>query len=190
LTSEKAVLSAIGVSSDEMVTWSDARKDRTPLDVVLVHITKNGSMTPVPLSRKRTLFGRLDDCQIRVPSAGISRRHCEIVIEDGSIVINDLGSSNGTYVNQEKIDSQPISAGDLISIGGLVFLLTVNGEPGDIDAEIMYEDGIPDKESIQSPTAQPKAPATQMVSASAANDDSSMMDFDFDFDDDATQPPL
>ena len=147
-------------------------------------------MNAVPLKRNRTVFGRLDDCQIRVPAAGISRKHCEIVIEDGSIVVNDLGSSNGTYVNQEKVHSQSVSAGDLISIGGLVFLLTVNGEPSDIDPEMMYEDGIPEEESTPSAIVQPKAPATQMVSASTINDESSLMDFDFDFDDDDDQPPL
>ena len=161
------------------------------MDVVLVRVTKSGSTTPVPLTHTRTLVGRLDDCHIRVPAAGISRKHCEIVHEDGSLVINDLGSSNGTYVNQERITSEPISAGDLISFGGLVFLVTINGEPGDIDAEMMFEDGLPEPEELSEPRlAQPPAPATQMVSASVANDESSMMDFQFDFDDDDDQPPL
>ena len=141
-------------------------------------------------------MGRLDDCQIRVPIAGISRKHCEIVIDAGSIKINDLGSSNGTYVNQERISSaQPLSAGDLISFGGLVFLVSVNGEPGDIDAEMMFEDGLPDEadaSAVAAPSPAPApAPVKKMVPASVLdNDDSSMMDFDFDFDDDDDQPPL
>lgn len=161
-----------------------------------MRVTKNGSTTPVPLTHKRTLVGRLDDCHIRVPAAGISRKHCEIVNEDGSLVINDLGSSNGTYVNQERITSEPISAGDLISFGGLVFLVTVNGEPGEVDAEMMYEDGLPEPEEstappVPAPTAPAStAPASKMVSVSNVNDDSSMMDFEFDFDDDDDQPPL
>jgi len=169
------------------------------LDVVLVRVAKNGSMTPVPLMRDRTLVGRLDDCHIRVPVAGISRKHCEIVVNDGAIVVNDLGSSNGTYVNQDRIQSQPVSAGDLISFGGLVFLVTVNGEPGDIDAEIMYEDGIPESDEAPAKAAapavvKPKAavsePEPQLASISNSNDDSSMMDFEFDLDDDDDQPPL
>jgi pSer/pThr/pTyr-binding forkhead associated (FHA) protein len=160
------------------------------LDVVLVRVTKNGVATPVPLTRSKTLIGRLDDCHIRVPVAGISRKHCEITIDDGSIVVNDLGSSNGTYVNQEKISSEPVSAGDLISFGGLVFLVTVNGEPGDIDVEMMYEDGIPEAEESSNTPVQQKAPATKMVTTINITDDSSMMDFDFDFEDDEDQPPL
>jgi pSer/pThr/pTyr-binding forkhead associated (FHA) protein len=151
--------------------------------------------------RDRTLVGRLDDCHIRVPIAGISRKHCEIVVNDGAIVVNDLGSSNGTYVNQDRVQSQPVSAGDLISFGGLVFLVTVNGEPGDIDAEMMFEDGIPESDetpvvaqqtapAAAKPQATVSEPEPQMASISNSNDDSSMMDFEFDFDDEDDQPPL
>jgi len=168
------------------------------LEVILVRVTKNGSTTPVPLKGERTLVGRLDDCQIRVPIAGISRKHCEIIVDETSIVINDLGSSNGTFVNQDRITSQPLCAGDLISFGGLVFLVSVNGEPGEIDAEMMFEDGLPDDEEVAVP-AQPQVntpvpvekAVEKMVPASDISDDSSMMDFDFSFDDDDDdQPPL
>ncbi|MGV6815331.1 MAG: FHA domain-containing protein [Phycisphaerales bacterium] len=162
------------------------------MEVNLVRITKNGSTTAVPLAHDRTLIGRLDECHIRVPVAGMSRRHCEIVIDGGSVVINDLGSSNGTYVNQERIaGSQPLCAGDLISFGGLVFYLSVNGEPSDIDAEMMYEDGLPDEaEASAAPPAPQRVEQPVIASSSLDNDDSSMMDFDFDFDDDDDQPPL
>lgn len=178
-----------------MGLWSDAGKGRSVLEVILVRVTKNGSTTPVPLTHERTLVGRLDDCHIRVPVAGISRKHCEIVVADGSIVINDLGSSNGTYVNQDRISgSQPLCAGDLISFGGLVFLVVVNGEPGEIEAEMMFEDGFPEVDeasaSASGPAPKP-AVAPKPVSAKVMdNDESSMMDFDFNFDDDDDQPPL
>lgn len=159
------------------------------MEVFLIRVTERGDEQPVPLSRERTLIGRLDDCHIRIPIADVSRKHCEILIEDGSITIRDLGSSNGTYVNQERVEEMALSAGDLISLGGLVFVVRVNGEPGEIDAEIMYEDGLPDEPAVQpdAPAAAPKAvPASKM----GGGDDSSMMDFEFDFDDDEDQPPL
>ncbi len=174
------------------------------MEVNLVRITKNGSTTAVPLAHERTLIGRHDECHIRVPIAGMSRKHCELVIDGGSIVINDLGSSNGTYVNQERVDgSQPLCAGDLISFGGMVFYIAVNGEPSDIDAEMMFEDGLPEEsESSAAPAVPVKAPAPAALnamdnemdnaikSAMDENDDSSMMDFEFNFDDDDDQPPL
>ncbi len=163
------------------------------MEVILIRVTKNGSTTPVPLRQARTLVGRLDDCQIRVPAAGISRKHCEFVVDESSIVVNDLGSSNGTFVNQERITSQPLCAGDLVSFGGLVFLVSVNGEPGDIDAQTMYKDGLPEEIAIPASASAPAASisAEKMVPVSDMNDDSSMMDFQFDFDDDDDdQPPL
>lgn len=159
------------------------------MEVVLIRVTESGEEQPVPLNRERTLIGRLDDCHIRIPIADVSRKHCEIVIEDGSITIRDLGSSNGTYVNQERVEQVALSAGDLISLGGLVFVVCVNAEPSGIDAQIMFEDGLPDE-----PVVKPDAPETASKTVSASkmggSDDSSMMDFEFDFDDDEDQPPL
>lgn len=163
------------------------------MEVVLIRVTENGEQQPVPLNREHTLIGRLDDCHVRIPIAGVSRRHCEIVVDSGSITIRDLGSSNGTYVNQERVESQPLSAGDLISVGGLVFVLSVNGEPGDIDAEMKFEDGLPEEETPSVPAPAPAAAkeSPKPVPASTLNDDSSMMDFEFEFDeDDDDQPPL
>jgi pSer/pThr/pTyr-binding forkhead associated (FHA) protein len=176
----------------------NAGKDRNGLEVVLIRVTESGQQQPVALGREKTIIGRMDDCHIRIPMAGVSRKHCEIIVAGGSVTVNDLGSSNGTYVNQDRIESMPVSAGDLLSVGGLVFVVTVNGQPGDIDPEIMYEDGLPD-ESEASVAARPQAPAPaansepapKAVPASMLSEDSSMMDFDFDFDDDEDdQPPL
>ena len=91
------------------------------------------------------------------------------------------------------VESIPVSAGDLLSVGGLVFVVTVNGEPGDIDPEIMHEDGLPDEsEASAAALAAPAlTPTPKPVPASVMNDESSMMDFEFDFDDDdEDQPPL
>lgn len=167
-------------------------KDRYALEVVLIRVTESGEQQPVPLSREKTIIGRLDDCHIRIPIADVSRKHCEIIVEGGSITVNDLGSSNGTFVNQDQVESQPLAAGDLVSVGGIVFVVSVNGEPGDIDAAMMYEDGLPEPgEASAAPSAPQPKPEPKAVPASVANEDSSMMDFEFDFDDDEDdQPPL
>ncbi|MBL4591386.1 MAG: FHA domain-containing protein [Phycisphaerales bacterium] len=158
------------------------------MQVALVRVAPNGQVQRVPISRSSTFIGRNDDCHIRIRSAGMSRKHCEILLEGGELVICDLGSSNGTYINQERIESQPVSAGDLVSVGGLVFLVEVNGQPEDIDAALLFEDGLPEVAAAQQNAPQP---APSMVPAGKGNDDSSMMDFEFDLDDeDDDQPPL
>ncbi|WP_337173897.1 FHA domain-containing protein [Paludisphaera sp.] len=64
--------------------------------------------------------GRHDDCVIRIRSSQVSRRHCEIFESDGRLMLRDLGSSNGTYVNGLRVlGQQPLKVGDVISIGGV-----------------------------------------------------------------------
>lgn len=64
--------------------------------------------------------GRHDDCVIRIRSSQVSRRHCEVFEADGRLMLRDLGSSNGTYVNGLRVlGQQPLKVGDVISIGGV-----------------------------------------------------------------------
>lgn len=174
------------------------------MKVLLINITPDGKTKDVPVTHERTVIGRLDDCQIRIPSGRVSRHHCEIVLKDGDLVLSDLDSSNGTYLNQSKIDGpKTLSAGDLLAVGSLVFLVQIDGEPSDYDPEFLYEDGVPDEPAAQKAPSQstaktvseqpPTAPASD--APTNANDGSSMMDFNFDFDldDDESleeQPPL
>lgn len=159
------------------------------MEVALVRVTEDGKSQRVVLKKEQTVLGRQDTCQIRIPTAGISRKHCEIVVADGSITVNDLGSSNGTYLNQEKITSHPAAPGDLLSIGGQVFLIQVNGDPDEFDAELLYEDGLPEGEASPTPSSigAPQRPAPKPA---GDLDESSMMDFDFNDLDDDEQPPL
>lgn len=160
------------------------------MEVALVRVTAEGETTRVVLNKDRTVIGRQEGCQLRIPIAGVSRSHCEVVVRDGSITVKDLGSSNGTFVNQDRVTEQPLAPGDLLSVGGQVFLVQVNGEPEEIEAEFMYEDGLPEQDSKTSVPAggAPK----QAVPAPASKkllDDSSLSDFDFE-DEDEAQPPL
>lgn len=66
------------------------------------------------------LIGRSQECHLRPKSDSISRRHCEITVEDGQAVVRDLGSKNGTYLNGSKIDGQQrLSSGDQLLVGKL-----------------------------------------------------------------------
>jgi predicted component of type VI protein secretion system len=65
-------------------------------------------------------IGRHDDCLIRIRSAQVSRRHCEIVAEGDTLMVRDLGSSNGTFVNGKRVlGKQALKSGDVLTIGGV-----------------------------------------------------------------------
>lgn len=164
------------------------------MQAFLIRVTEDGKAQPVPLTHDRTLVGRLDDCQIRVRSGKISRHHCEITKAGSTLTLKDLGSSNGTYLNQEQVEESKLSAGDLISLGSLVFLVQIDGQPEDIEPELLYEDGIPEKVEPEPQYAAAHTPKpVHQQAPTASGDDSSMMDFNFEFDlddDEEQQPPL
>jgi signal transduction histidine kinase len=79
----------------------------------------------VATEKKSIVIGREAGCDIVLDDRTVSRRHAEIKVGDDSGVLEDLGSSNGTFVNRERIDSHTLSAGDAITIGS--FGLKVRG---------------------------------------------------------------
>ncbi len=76
----------------------------------------------VPLKKSKFIIGRAEGCSLRAGSNAISRRHCEIAHTASGAVIQDLGSRNGTIVNDVTIEGPTLlSNGDEIKIGPLEF---------------------------------------------------------------------
>jgi len=74
--------------------------------------------------KSNTTIGRSPDCQLKVASNQISRRHCEIIIRDFLVAIKDLGSANGTFVNGRQIPAEmevPLTPGTRVALGPLQF---------------------------------------------------------------------
>jgi pSer/pThr/pTyr-binding forkhead associated (FHA) protein len=90
---------------------------------------------PVRLARDRAcVLGRGTDCGLQIPSREASRNHAEVRFEDGRYVVRDLGSTNGTFVNGERVEgTRALSPGDRIEIGGFAVTFC-EVEPGlDLD---------------------------------------------------------
>ncbi|MBI5757177.1 MAG: FHA domain-containing protein, partial [Planctomycetales bacterium] len=80
----------------------------------------------IPLNMKKFLIGREEDCHLRANSDLISRHHCVFSIDDYTVRLRDLGSTNGTFVNEERISGQVVlSDGDRVQIGKLLFQVVV-----------------------------------------------------------------
>ena len=73
-----------------------------------------------PITGDVTRLGRLTDSDVVLADPGASRRHAEIRKEDGRFVIADLGSTNGTLVNESTVTERPLEDGDRITIGRTV----------------------------------------------------------------------
>ncbi len=64
-------------------------------------------------------IGRLSECDVTLDDDSVSRRHAEVRREDSEIVVVDLGSTNGTKVNGERVRERRLEDGDLITVGGI-----------------------------------------------------------------------
>ncbi len=80
----------------------------------------------IPLSTKKFLVGREQDCHLRPNSDLVSRHHCVFSIDDYAVRLRDLGSTNGTRVNGKPLHGEVIlQAGDQIGIGKLELQLVI-----------------------------------------------------------------
>jgi pSer/pThr/pTyr-binding forkhead associated (FHA) protein len=74
----------------------------------------------VSLSTSGASLGRAQDNDVHVPDEHASRHHARIDVQQGAYVISDLGSANGTFVNNQRIQRQALRDGDEIRIGDTV----------------------------------------------------------------------
>lgn len=75
----------------------------------------------VDIVKDLTLFGRDEDCDVRLDHKSISKLHCVIVRTDGLLLLRDLGSTNGTRVNGQRIRRAALLPNDTLSIANLKF---------------------------------------------------------------------
>jgi pSer/pThr/pTyr-binding forkhead associated (FHA) protein len=66
-------------------------------------------------------IGRGRDLAVVLPHPLVSRNHCELFETDGKLMVRDLGSLNGTFVNNERITESPLAPGELLTVGTVTF---------------------------------------------------------------------
>jgi pSer/pThr/pTyr-binding forkhead associated (FHA) protein len=116
------------------------------MKVVLV-MFKDEERREFPLEDERTVIGRRQDCQLRIPTKDVSRQHCAVLVESDTLVAKDLGSSNGTFVNGKRIAESKLQPGDRLRVGPVTFVVQIDGKP----AEIQPDDAVPP--SLAEPSA-------------------------------------
>jgi two-component system, cell cycle response regulator len=73
------------------------------------------------VDRPSIVIGRSSKADIQIDQESVSRNHCKLINTGKSIMLRDLGSTNGTYVNDELVDEYVLRDGDLIKIGRCIF---------------------------------------------------------------------
>jgi hypothetical protein len=85
-----------------------------------LEVSEDGATRTVRLGTSTVTIGRLPGNEVVLKDAGASRRHAEVRERDGGYVLTDLGSTNGTQVNGETVQSRALADGDRITIGTTV----------------------------------------------------------------------
>jgi hypothetical protein len=94
----------------------------------LIYHDSDGIDKTVALASDPVLIGRATECQVQTQDAMVSRRHARI-FWDGNYWIEDLGSSNGVYVGNDKVQKAPFRIGDTVTCGSLVLRLMPDTTP-------------------------------------------------------------
>jgi len=132
------------------------------MQVNLLLQKKDGSFKSIPMPSSVTVLGRRKDCDLRIPLAAVSRRHCRLFTHERTLKVRDLNSRNGTIVNGQTVEETDIKPGDKLTVGPLTFILQVDGKPdkpdvsptppqtaGDTDFEVPEGDLFADASDIE-----------------------------------------
>ncbi|MEE2903390.1 MAG: FHA domain-containing protein [Myxococcota bacterium] len=92
-------------------------------DAILVGLTEPVVDERFILQSGENIIGRLEDCDVPVLHESISRQHARISLRTGETIVEDLQSSNGTFVNDEKVKESGLSNFDLLKVGNVEFRL-------------------------------------------------------------------
>ena len=90
------------------------------------------------LKAERTTVGRMEDNAFQIAEPSVSSHHCEILLKNNTIEVKDLGSTNGTYIQGEKITEGNVTNGQILRLG---------------DIDVRFETGEPIPAASQSTAA-------------------------------------
>lgn len=95
----------------------------------LVVLTQSLAGRSYDLATERTTVGRVEDNSFQIEEPSVSSRHCEILLRGSDVVIKDLNSTNGTFINGEKIAEGVLKPGQTLRLGNVELKLDTPGAP-------------------------------------------------------------
>jgi len=104
------------------------------------------------LKVEKTTIGRVEDNSFQIAEPSVSSHHCEVLLRGNEVVIKDLNSTNGTFINDEKITESVLKPGQTLRLGQI---------------ELRLEDGAPASAPATGAPAPAPAPAAPPAPAPA-----------------------
>jgi predicted component of type VI protein secretion system len=84
---------------------------------------------PIDLVKDVTVVGRKEECDLRLENKSVSKMHCVIVKTDGLLLVRDLGSTNGTRVNGQRVRRAALLPNDQLTIASYKFRIHLGPAP-------------------------------------------------------------
>ena len=81
------------------------------------------------LNVDKTTIGRVEDNTFQIADASVSSHHCEVLLRGSDVVIKDLNSTNGSFINGEKITESVLKPGQTLKLGQIELQLLADGQP-------------------------------------------------------------
>ncbi|MDH3584559.1 MAG: FHA domain-containing protein [Phycisphaerae bacterium] len=150
------------------------------MDAKLVIFSEDGDRREFPLKRDVTVIGRKQDCGLRIPLSSVSREHCQVEKRGDSLFIRDLGSSNGTFYNGDRVQEVEMKAGDAVVVGPVHFTVVVDDKPSKIEVvKTILPAGA---DAVMQPGEEQAVEAAGADEAAVANEDAEVTVADVDDD--------
>jgi serine phosphatase RsbU (regulator of sigma subunit)/pSer/pThr/pTyr-binding forkhead associated (FHA) protein len=96
-----------------------------------------------PLRPTETIIGRQADSSVCLESQAVSRHHARILSDNGGYFVEDLQSSNGTYLNSKRVhDRAPLKLEDVLQVGPYIFALRAPRAPNFVDTDVVIRNQV------------------------------------------------
>lgn len=96
----------------------------------LVLLTEGFTGRSFELKAERSTVGRLEDNNFQIPAPSVSSHHCEIMLRGNDVVVKDLDSTNGTFINGEQVTEQVLQVGQTVRFGSVEARLEASAPTG------------------------------------------------------------
>jgi len=163
-------------------------------------VEQRGRRKVVTLKSDISVLGRSHGNAVRIPSAEVSRRHCRLLLKDGLVTLEDMGSVNGTFLNGRRVeDSEIVRPGDNLEVGPVRFVVeyeltpealarlrALDGDGDDVLAGLADGEAMDEEAPVLEAVFDEDAPEEEVM---PAIEELEPLQADFDFDEAPWQMP-
>jgi pSer/pThr/pTyr-binding forkhead associated (FHA) protein len=97
------------------------------------------------LKADKTTIGRVEDNAFQIPEPSVSSHHCEVLLKGEDVLVKDLNSTNGTYINGQKVSESALKPGQVLRLGQIEMRLetdTPAAAPKKLDQTLVMQRGV------------------------------------------------